>query len=101
MTATLATAPAATKPLLCPFDLSVDFIDRMLNFEIADDPLFSASRYSFVRVVFAATAGTVVFVTIRSAIWLIVALLGTGVVVNAVSRQGAGHGGFDHPSGRR
>jgi hypothetical protein len=41
MTATLPTAPAATKPLLCPFDLSVDFIDRMLNFEIAGDPLYS------------------------------------------------------------
>jgi hypothetical protein len=54
-----------------------------------------------VRVIVAATAGTVVFVTTGSVIWLIVALLAAGVVVNAVSRQGAGRGGFGQPSVRR
>ena len=27
--------------VLCPFDLTVDVIDRMLNFEIADDPVYT------------------------------------------------------------
>ena len=27
--------------VLCPFDLTVDVIDRLLNFEIADDPVYS------------------------------------------------------------
>jgi hypothetical protein len=40
MSATM-TAPQGQPHLpLCPFDLSVDFIDRMLNFEIADDPTY-------------------------------------------------------------
>jgi hypothetical protein len=30
----------AAARLLCPFDLSIDVIDRMLNFEIADDPYY-------------------------------------------------------------
>jgi hypothetical protein len=41
-----------------------------------------------VRVIVAAIAGTLVFVTTGSVLWLIVALLAAGVVVNAVSGQG-------------
>lgn len=33
--------PASAGAVMCPFDLSVDVIDRMLNFEIADDPTYS------------------------------------------------------------
>jgi hypothetical protein len=51
-----------------------------------------------VRVIVAATAGTVVFATTGSVIWLIVALLTAGVVVNALSGQGAARRHFDHPS---
>jgi hypothetical protein len=29
----------ASRPLLCPFDLQVWAVDRMLNFEIVDDPI--------------------------------------------------------------
>jgi type IV secretory pathway VirB3-like protein len=54
-----------------------------------------------VRVIVAATAGTVVFVTTGSVIWLVVALLAAGIVVNAVSGQHAARGGLDHPSRER
>jgi hypothetical protein len=30
----------ASRPLLCPFDLQMWVVDRMLNFEIVDDPLY-------------------------------------------------------------
>jgi uncharacterized membrane protein YfcA len=54
-----------------------------------------------VRVIVAAIAGTVVFVTTGSVIWLIVALLAAGIVVNAVSGQGVARRRLDHPPGER
>ena len=30
----------ASRPLLCPFDLQMWVVDRMLNFEIVDDPIY-------------------------------------------------------------
>jgi type IV secretory pathway VirB3-like protein len=54
-----------------------------------------------VRVIVAAIAGTVVFVTTGSVIWLIVALLAAGIVVNALSGQRAARGGLDQPSRER
>ena len=41
MTVSVAAAPRVARPLLCPFDLTVDVVDRMLNFEIADDPHYT------------------------------------------------------------
>jgi hypothetical protein len=41
MTDTVAAAPLVARQLLCPFDLTVDVVDRMLNFEIADDPYYT------------------------------------------------------------
>ena len=40
--ATVESRPAVAAPRIgCPFDLSIDVIDRMLNLEIADDPVYS------------------------------------------------------------
>jgi hypothetical protein len=30
----------ASRPLVCPFDLQMWAVDRMLNFEIVDDPIY-------------------------------------------------------------
>lgn len=54
-----------------------------------------------VRVIVGAIAGTVVFVTTGSVIWLIVALLAAGIVVNAVSGQGAARRRLNHPARER
>lgn len=40
LTAAVPAALTSRRPL-CPFDLSVDFVGRMLNFEIADDPTYT------------------------------------------------------------
>jgi hypothetical protein len=36
-----ADTPNRVSGAVCPFDLTVDVIDRMLNFEIADDPTYT------------------------------------------------------------